>query len=94
MSKIRATLSTPVGGELGSIEGEVHQIQDTIINWLENAQDGDMIIVKTEFEEEDTEPLPDNTNVIRPRFGSQAWAETYQDDIQSLDQPGDDFDAS
>ena len=93
MSKIRCTLSTPVGGELGSIEGEVDQIKDTIVNWLENAQDGDMIIVKTEFEEENVDPQ-EGSNVIRPRFGSQQWAETYQDDIQSLDQPGDDFDAS
>lgn len=66
MNRITVTLSTPIGGELGSISGEVDQIKDTIINWLETAADGDTLTVKSEEAD-----LGENVIAFRPRWGDE-----------------------
>lgn len=107
MNKLLCTLSTPVGDELASIEGDFDQIKDTILNWIETAEDGDSIVVQKDFVMETADhnwaQMAPNVVKFKPKLGpihrkpspgSQEWAETRGDDIPSYDQPGDDFDAS
>lgn len=85
--QITVTLSTPVGGELASLTGTVEQIRDTITNWLETAEHGDTIRIT------DADSVDDDTNIVKPEWGSQQWAEARGDDIPSYDELGDEFDA-
>jgi hypothetical protein len=83
----RVTFSAPGVGIIATAEGTIPQIQSTIIDWVKNGISGATITI------EEVDQTNDETNVVRPEWGSAQWAETYSDDIPSYDEPGDYFDA-